>query len=394
LSLDPDISSAGERRLASEVKIGRWGILAGVLAGAALCGCVQSLYATQPDEVPPNDGDDYVLVAPYFVNVGNKINVAITPPLPKTSSPSTPQSQATIITITLTPVPSKRAWLYFRKNSWFTNSFSVSVGNDGLLTTSDTSSQQMVTGILTELAQTAGEMARVLAVAGKGGEKNPLIPLYDQGWCSLRILQFTGGVGLNNSLDRIYPASQTYLVDDTNGPYKDPSGNTITDVIPGGAADGKKPTPVTKNVKLWLKLEVPQELVTGTTTVDLPPHGQPGFIAYTPVPVIATLLCSVEKSAPIQVSQPAVLYPYFASRYVDPKRDFLTDPSETFALSGGFMTGHKYADQSGGKTIVDTITAPIRAIFPSVSVMQSVQTGGGKPEQITTTTTTTPPKTQ
>jgi hypothetical protein len=47
-------------------------------------------------------------------------------------------------------------------------------------------------------------------------------------------------------------------------------------------------------------------------------------------------------------------------------------------------------------TVVDTVTAPIRALMPSVTITTNtqVQTGGGKPNQTTTTTNTqvAPPK--
>jgi hypothetical protein len=70
------------------------------------------------------------------------------------------------------------------------------------------------------------------------------------------------------------------------------------------------------------------------------------------------------------------------------QRDFLTNPQDTYTFSAGIITGHKYAGQSPVKTVVDTLTAPVRALMPSVQVTQTtqVQTGGGKPDQTTTTT--------
>jgi hypothetical protein len=73
----------------------------------------------------------------------------------------------------------------------------------------------------------------------------------------------------------------------------------------------------------------------------------------------------------------------------------LTNPQETLTFSGGIITGHKYTSQSQAKTIVDTITAPVQAILPSISVQQSTQvkTGSSNSGQTTTSTQTTSGKT-
>jgi len=53
-------------------------------------------------------------------------------------------------------VPTARGYLYLHRNAFFTDSVNVSMDNNGMLSSSDSSSTQQVTAILTELAQTAG----------------------------------------------------------------------------------------------------------------------------------------------------------------------------------------------------------------------------------------------
>jgi hypothetical protein len=114
------------------------------------------------------------------------------------------------------------------------------------------------------------------------------------------------------------------------------------------------------------------------------------------VPTAASILCVVtggsDKSPKAQqtfyLAPPTVLNLYNESHILNPQRDFLTNPQDTYTFSAGIITGHKYAGQSPVKTVVDTLTAPVRALMPSVQVTQTtqVQTGGGKPDQTTTTT--------
>ena len=346
--------------------------LISALAVAALCGCTESLYRTEP--TPLSNKGGFVPVAPYFVKIANKINVAIVPAPPPKDATTLPGPPT--LTVTLTPVPVARAYLYFKKNSFFNNTFNVGVGNDGLLTSSDSSSVQQVTAVLTELAQAAAAfVAPTLPGVPAAPRVTPALPSDDPAYCAAGIAQLTASVALYKSFD---PAE----IGDTSATYQ----------IASTLVLGKDST---KTVRLALKLEVPPGLSSGLADVSA---AHAGFVAYAPVPTIASIVCTAEKGAALPLSQPMVIYPYFVSRYIDPKRDFLTDPAETFTLNAGFLTGHKYTDQSGAKTIIDTITAPIRAVLPSVSVQQStqVQTGGGKPDQTTTTTQTTtgPPKTQ
>ena len=129
-----------------------WGAGCTMLSSLLLGGCTESLYLTTP--IPIND-DRYELIAPYVTEVNTKFTVQIIQ-VPG-QDPTTPAT--TTATIGVIPVPVSRAYLYLAKNSLFSDTVNVSVGSDGLLTSSDSSSAQQVTAILTELGQTAGAIA-------------------------------------------------------------------------------------------------------------------------------------------------------------------------------------------------------------------------------------------
>jgi hypothetical protein len=70
------------------------------------------------------------------------------------------------IALTVTATPLSRGYLYLRRNAFFDDSVDFSVGTDGMLSNSDTSSTQEITAILTELAETASAIATGGAGAG------------------------------------------------------------------------------------------------------------------------------------------------------------------------------------------------------------------------------------
>lgn len=125
-----------------------------------------------------------------------------------------------------------------------------------------------------------------------------------------------------------------------------------------------------------------------------------GVVAFFPVPATATIDCEVRRlvagfpkrvPATVLLSPPTVVNVYTESHFLDPKRDFFTNPHDTFTFTAGLITGHKFTGQSAAKTIVDTITMPIRSMMPSVTVTQSVAVSPtGK--TTTTSTQTGPPK--
>lgn len=161
------------------------------IAAMILQGCMQSLYVTETGHLEDKAG--YVPVLSYYAVVGTRVSVAIVPPAPPKDG--APQGLPTL-TVTLVPVPTLRANLYMKKNSFFSNTFNVSTGSDGLLSSSDSTSVQQVTNILTELAQTA---AVFVAPRAPGGEvpSPPVVspppppPSDDRAYCAQGVSKLT-----------------------------------------------------------------------------------------------------------------------------------------------------------------------------------------------------------
>ena len=274
--------------------------------------------------------------------------------------------QPPVLTINVSPIATSRGYLYLRRDAFFSDTVNVSVGNNGLLSSSETASVQQVTAILTELAQTA---AAVLKPEFKG---LPAAPTGDRARCASTITELIKDAPYLTTLDAF-----------ENIPY---GGRTFR-VYP------QRPSP-TDSVQISLRVK-PTVRSSGQVRIG-PEH--PGLVAFFPVPALVALVCFVDHKAdaPILLTMPQIINLYTESHFLDPQRDFLTNPQDSITFTAGFITGHKHVNQSAAKTIVDTVTAPIRALFPSVSVVQTtqVQSGGGKPDQTTTTTqtTTSPPK--
>ena len=141
-----------------------------------------------------------------------------------------------------------------------------------------------------------------------------------------------------------------------------------------------------KDVRINLALGVPPS-ITGQQ-VKVNSGGHAGLVVFFPLPTIAEVTCTVNGATTINLTAPSIVNLYLVSHFVDPKRDFLTSPQDTYTFNEGFITGHNVSNQSSVKTVVDTMTMPIRALMPSVQVTTTtqVQTGGGKPAQTTKTT--------
>ncbi len=133
-----------------------------------------SLYLTSPVPLPPDD-DRYQLIAPYFPELKTRITVSISKgawnkDLPKDDGSNGGNYGPPVVTISASPVPVARGFLYFTKNPFFSDAANVSISSDGLLSSADSSSTQQITAILTELAQTA---AAVHAAAPVGPTTTP-----------------------------------------------------------------------------------------------------------------------------------------------------------------------------------------------------------------------------
>jgi hypothetical protein len=114
----------------------------------------ESLYLTTPAPLPPDD-DRFVFITPYFAELKTNITVSISKGAFNKDLPGGGGYGPPVLTISVIPVPVSRGFLYLTKNPFFSDAANVSVGSDGLLSSSDSSSTQQITAILTELAQAA-----------------------------------------------------------------------------------------------------------------------------------------------------------------------------------------------------------------------------------------------
>ena len=89
--------------------------------------------------------DEYAFIAPYFTRVKTQLTVSITPA--KDQPPS--------LLVSVSPIPAARGYLYLHKDTLFSDSVEVKTVN-GLLSSSDSSSQQALSAIIQELAQLIG----------------------------------------------------------------------------------------------------------------------------------------------------------------------------------------------------------------------------------------------
>jgi hypothetical protein len=289
----------------------------------------------------------------------------------------------------LNTIPKSRAYLYVSKNAFFADTINYSIDSNGMLSNLDTSSTQQITSILTELAQTAGALLREF------DEKQP--PPRKQCFSAIASLLKDGPY--NNILPILQLRDgRTWIIDLTDGStftsaVKDrPSVSLIFSLERSSSSE---PT------GLYKPPRPPKELRRAVNAGTVA-QSYKGLVAFFPEPARATLACKIKSQIEygdkgdkgdkvVFLSAPSVVYLYTKKQIIDPQRDFLTNPQDTFTFNGSFITGHKYTSQSSAKTVVDTVTAPIRALFPSVSIQQQVQvqSGGGKPAQTTTSTQTT-----
>jgi hypothetical protein len=310
-------------------------------------------------------------------------------------------------TLGITVLPTSHAYLYSTKNTLFSDAINVGTDSNGLLSNSESSSTQQITAILTELAQTAG-------LATSPGAGAPTEQTSAKSKARARQKCFSA---LANEV-QAGPFIETTKPRDVANMLKGKPWTVSLDADP--------------DVSLVVTLKSARNSTKFVTldeeeTVEVKGKKRPfrwhkGLIAFFPVPAVATISCKVindkadandngandkakadakakaDDKAKTKANDyyfllnpPTVVNLYAESQFLDPQRDFLTNPQDTFYFNGSFLIGHKYSAQSPAKTIVDTVTAPIRAFIPSVSVQQTtqVQTGGGKPDQTTTTTQTT-----
>jgi hypothetical protein len=339
-----------------------------VLCMLGTSACSEAVFETRKT---PDPASGYVLMTPYFANISSRITVQITPGTAPSGGAAkgggTPAPPT--VAIAASAVPSgPRGFLFLRTNSWFSDTADITADGNGLLSSASAASSQMITSLLTELGQTAGALWTAVA-RGPGGAAAP--PNYGQRCQKALTAVLSGGPLFFTVQDPETKPKFTYPV---------------------------QPEPVNA-VRFDLDVALPPSFAPERVMFDGSDHD--GVLAYFPTPATATLVCTVDPvSGPVEnqppgtrvpVSPPTPVSLYMANGWVSPKRDFLTGPQDTLTFSAGFLTEHKFSDQSAAKTVVDTVTAPVRALLPSVNVQQTtqVQTGGGKPDQTTQTTQTT-----
>lgn len=275
-----------------------------------------------------------------------------------------PAEQSYSLTFSVAPIPvaNSRAYLYLRENPFYSDSVNVSIGSDGMLSSSDTSSAQQISAIITELAQTVG--ASIFhRLAPAQADKRELC---------------------NSDIANLVNTAPFFQY--TSYPNIGIRGVTWRVRLDTDAKSGKVP-----EIDVSLIPAIPSN-----DTVDIEKRGEvDGLVAFFPIPATIEIRCVIPGKEPgVLISPPTVLSLYTERQILDPKRDFLTNPQDTFTFSSGIITGHKFTTQSPARTIVDTVTSPIRALMPSISVTQSTTVQSTGASSSTTSTTTSPPKSQ
>jgi hypothetical protein len=360
-----------------------WGAGCAALGLLLLGGCAESLYLTTP--IPIND-DRYQFIAPYCAEVENEITVSFVQGAAVKDS-SDPTGQKTIpgpttAAIGVIPVPVSRAYLYMSKNPFFNDAVNVTVGNDCLLTSSDSSSAQQVSAILTELGQTAGG---VLSGAFKYSELLQ-VPGTSTSTTTTWDAEATAAQGCMAAIRARAPIFKKFPFDGKQSyqVYTATATNTKTTTTTTTKGSTTETTTGKQTYTIRLVLDIPNHIPYKQAIIQ---EARRGLVSFYPVPVIATLHC-ITGTKNIILSAPQIVNLYLDSDFIDPQRDFLTNPQDTLSQDHGVFTGHKFSDQSSVKTGVDIVTALPRALMPSVTQTTNTQvvTGGGKPSQTTTTT--------
>jgi hypothetical protein len=342
--------------------------------------------------VPSNaQADDYEFLVPYFAQVSTRISAGVTlgtsqkatddsgvsktKKKPKTKdkskggsggspdaganpAPSGAPSGSPTLTLTVVPEPQGRAYLYYRKNAFYSDSVNVTISADGMLSGSDSSSTQQISAILTEVAQTAAAVGKADLFADFLIQPPP--PAVEE------------RTNPSECVAALKSASPLY------GDF-DPGSTTEYD-FPTITAQIKDTTgKVTGSDQLTFSIKLTKPSRLNLSAVQISDNTSlEGIVAFDPVPYKAGMFCAAAGKLPVQIGPTQVVNLYLDSFVVQPNRDFFTQPQDTFTFNEGFITGHKYVDQSGAKGFFDTITAPVKALLPS---------GGGSSAQPTSGTT-------
>ena len=307
------------------------------------------------------------------------------------------------VTLTVSPTPLSRGYLYLRRNAFFDDNVDFSVGTDGMLTNSDTSSTQEITAILNELAQTAAaaglkvetaDVQKTLDSVARPECYNAIsdrvqtMPFYDT-VAFEKIADVTVNGFAPDSKAVIKPSQPVVGRNGVVG-----RGSRITWTIPINTLSNGD----TVSVRFTLQTRINSYNQAVDKEQDARSFG--GFVAFFPVAATARVECLVVRqgtggadptTSSFLLSPPTMVNLYTESHFLNPQRDFFTNPHDTFTFTSGLITSHKFTGQSAAKTVIDTITGPIRSLLPSVTVTQSVAVSPTS-KTTTTSTQTAPPK--
>jgi hypothetical protein len=264
--------------------------------------------------------------------------------------------------------PQKPRYLYLHKNPLlFNESANLSTTTLGLLSATDTQSQQELTTVLGEIAKVAGA-GNALYSTDLGQREKDCITSLPKNW-SFRM--------------RVYSdADETTMTDHTLTEQAKKAEDSLNKTL------GKDP-----KVKYRIRVNVDNVMDPAAKHGDICESDEhkpyDGFCAYEPTPIKIELQCSTDqfKDNIYDIITPYIGNIYKYSHVENPQRGFLTSPHDSYTMQDGVIIGHKYTSQSYAKGVFDFVTTPIRSALPSTTTSTQVQTGGGKPDQTTQTTT-------
>jgi hypothetical protein len=410
----------------------------------------EAIYFTSSQRLP--ESDEYQYLLSYCTKVVNRFSLSISYAASVKINGS--DVSPIVVQLTLSPFGTLPKFLYMTKNAFFSDSVDVKAGTDGLLTSSDAQSSQQIQGILTELGQTAAAVVNAAGGAvlhslapTRDKENEPAKeecttpPAPDEREiCSaaikekIRYLPFyfdfprrtavpvtrkTAVIWLYHGKDKSLrafpypPQAKTDTVKSATEIKVTGNVNTADDGHATGDAKITANTTTTKeqktcpqqsknySVAILVNFEASGSQENEVSDEELLDQPHEGFVAYRPHPVRVNLRCAIRdadhpKSGQnyhdVALAPPQTIYPYYDRQWIVPNRDFFTNPKNTHTLNAGFLTGAQVTSQSSAKTVVDTVTSPVRAMMPSVSTSTTVITQPGKPDQVNTTTNVSPPK--
>jgi hypothetical protein len=341
------------------------------IALTVLSGCAQTnpIYFTKATSTDTTD----VLMMPYFTKVDSRIAISIA--LPKDKDGKVVNTSPPIITVAAINLPKERRYLYFHNDMWFNNTVDFQANSTGNPTKSDTSSVQQVIPMLTALGQAASQ---IMAMAGKAIIPAPLMQVE------------------KNKLTKFKEECDTAFSEVVKAPHPFYHEIHVSEGMEKDRTDANADlNSLVTETGVNLAVEIDQDEKSPVVAADA---AFEGYILHEPSSIIVSLVCIDKKDNTVKLYLgTSPLIPVYRDRIkVNPQRAFWNNPTDTITSDNGIITGHKYTNQSPAKTFVDLITAPVKALLPSMTntTTTTVVSVPGKPDQTSSTSTQTaaPPK--